>query len=168
MFNMDLIDDYLTTYTKSKNITLKYDFSKNIVIALFKCEEIGSVTYIISSDDITIYNLRNRDVEKQEEKTIHILDVDVNSNHREMKLGTLLIASTILIGYKMGCTYSILDDMSDRAAQRVKNIYAKFGYTHKYVTNQPTNAIILGFPEKQLELTSPLLLLQTIKKLLIL
>ena len=132
---MDLIEDYLTTYTKSKHITLKYDFSKRTVIALFKCEEIGSISYIISTDDITIYNLRNRDVEKQEEKTIHILDVDVNSNHREMKIGTLLIASTIFLGYKKGCTYSILDDMSDRATQRVKNIYAKFRSKNKLFHN---------------------------------
>ena len=160
------LSDYIESYAQSKNIKLEYD-TKGIVNAYFKSEIIGTITYIISTDDITIYNLRTRDIDKEAEKCIHILDLDVNSNHREKKIGTLLIASVILIGYNAGCTHSILDDMSDGANHRIKNIYAKFGYTHKYVTKQPTHQTITSGPEKQLKLTSPILLLQLITKLLV-
>lgn len=165
MNTIELLDDYIKKYTQHKNITLKYDI-KGIINVYFNSETIGFITYIISNDDITIYNLRNKNINKEGEKCIHIVDLNVDSNHRNNKIGTLLIACVILIGFKNSCSYSILDDMSDGATHRIKNIYAKFGYTHKHITNQPTDQTISACPEKQLKLVSPLLL-QIITKLLI-
>ena len=79
MNTIEILDDYIKIYTQSKNMNLKYD-TKGIINVCFNSEIIGFITYIISTDDITIYNLRNRDVDKESEKCIHILDLNVNNN----------------------------------------------------------------------------------------
>ena len=113
-------------------------------------ERVGGVSYIIVQAEVILTKLRKRDV-TDDVKCIRIGGLNVTKKGEG--LGSLLLAAALFVGLKNGCTYSDLDDMSDRFDKIKGNIYANFGFTHKDLIVIKNEKLEKGNgPEKQLEL----------------
>jgi len=161
---MDELGTFLQEVARKKKATLR--FSEGRIDILSHGEVIGSVTYSIGDQEIVHKSLKTRDVTSME-SCISIHSLHVESGQQGKKLGSLLIACALRAGIQHGCTYSVLDDMSDYANHIQKNIYGSFGYTHKDVTQQKGDAFYNTGPEKQLKLPSSDEMLKLFRKRLI-
>jgi hypothetical protein len=90
-------------------------------------EKVGGIGYTILMTNVLISQTKSGNTMK-EKLCIRIPSFHVTK--QGVGLGSLLLAAALWVGLKNGCTYSTLNDMSDKELELQKNIYSKFGFTH--------------------------------------
>jgi len=132
-------------------------------------QTICQLTIMKTHENIVNGKTRHSYQQTQEVPVIKILWLETKPEHRNQKLGLLLLCYGILRLKlsDMSIGYAVVDDVSDNSACMEKNIYNKLGFVcqGKISLNVLTNNCVkLSGPEKQLEINEKFI--ECVKKII--